>query len=284
MSQLSDKALLIYLSINQWSGRKLDKKATATVAHAHSTESEAGNYTKKLLPNAKELDRVNSIAGRIREYFYSQSLPWLSDGGRIIANSNFVSFTAEFRKMKSEFEQAVDQFLSEYPQLMAHAQKSLGGLYDPAEYPDLFQLRKKFKCEINFLPLPSAKDFRIQLSDFERKQFESKMKEVEATAMRDCWGRLFDVVENAANKLSDPKAKFRDSLIENISELCQLLPRLNVTDDPQLELQRQKVESLVKTMKPDQLRGNAIERQDAAAKLAEITKTMGAFMGQGGAK
>lgn len=279
---LSNKALLIYVSISQWTGRKLDRKATATVANAHATKGAAGNYTKKLLPGAKELDRVNQVQGLIRKFFYEQTLPWFSDGARIISSKNYLPFTAEFSKLKSQFESAVSDFIAIYPQLQASAQSSLGSLYNAADYPSADRLLRAFQCEMNVLPLPDVKDFRTEVSDAEKRAFIDKMKSVEATAMQDCWTRLHEVVQKAAARLAQPEYSVRDSLIENIAEICALLPRLNVTDNPDLESARVKVETAIAKMKPDDLRENPKERQDAAAKLAEITRSMGAFMGAKG--
>lgn len=278
---LNQKAMLVYLSISQWTGRKLDRRATETVAKTHAASSAAGNYTKKLLPGARELERVNAHAHAMRRFFYEQTLPWFSDGARIISAKNYMEFTREFQKRKSELDAAVSEFLDVYPALQAHAQNALGDLYSPADYPSGVSLARKFTCEIDFMPLPDVGDFRTEISDSEREKFLSRMRDVETRAMRDAWSRLYDVIEKAAEKLKTPDAIFRNSLLDNVTELCSLLPRLNVTDDPQLEAKRLEVESLVAKMSPDVLRDNALERQNAAAKLNEIMNSMGAFMGAG---
>ncbi len=276
---LSTKALLVYLSVSQWTGRKLDKRATRTVVDAHATKSNAGNYTKKLLPGAKELERVNALAGSMRKFFYEETLPWFSDGARIIASQNYLPFTKELAKRKAEFQDAVTEFISVYPSLQAEAQASLGNLYSPSDYPSPSRLASAFQCEISFMPLPAVQDFRTEVTASEKEAFLAKMKSVEAQAMADCWKRLYDVVQKAADKLASPEAIFRDSLLDNVTEICGLLPRLNVTDDPALEEARQKVETAIASMKPEALRDSSKDRQDSAAKLAEILRSMGAFMG-----
>jgi hypothetical protein len=81
-----------------------------------------------------------------------------------------------------------------------------------------------------------------------------------------------------AEKLADPKAIFRDSMLENTREICALLPRLNFTDDPNLEAMRQQVEaSLLKH--PEALRNDPDLRHDTAVEAKKIMDAMGAFMG-----
>ena len=49
MTHLSDKALLVNLSIKQWTAKKLDKRASVEIAKIHGADSRAGRYNKSLL-------------------------------------------------------------------------------------------------------------------------------------------------------------------------------------------------------------------------------------------
>jgi predicted HAD superfamily Cof-like phosphohydrolase len=139
-------------------------------------------------------------------------------------------------------------------------------------------LKSTFACDIAFMPIPDVADFRVEILDSEKQAFLDRMKEQENNALADCWSRLHDVVAKAAQKLNDPKAVFRDSLIENIQDMCQLLPKLNVMDNPELEAMRVQVESLLTSVNPDNVRKSVSERRDTAAKLDDITAKMSAFM------
>lgn len=278
-SSLSTRALLVAVNISQWTGRRIDQKATNTANAAHKANSQAGAYHKRLLPGAAELELVSTIVGQARQYFYAQTLPWMTDGSRIISSKNYMKFTAEFRKIKTQFETAVKDFEAAYPRLQSEAKKSLGDLYDGAEYPSQKEISSKFAIEVNYLPLPDVKDFRVQVSEAEKRDFVKKMREVEAVAMRDCWNRLHGVVKAAAEKLQNPKAIFRDSLIENINEIVALLPSLNVGEDKALEDSRREVEALVSKLSTESLRENKDTRSKAAKSLSEIESKMGAYMG-----
>ena len=82
-----------------------------------------------------------------------------------------------------------------------------------------------------------------------------------------------------AEKLDDPKAVFRDTLVENTREICSVLTRLNFTDDPNLEAMRQEVEQSLTKHHPDALRNDPDLRRDKAAEAKAIMAKMGAFMG-----
>lgn len=276
---LSDKAILASLSISTWAARKLDKPATAKVETEFSTQGKVGQYTKNLLPGARELQEVGRVATSIREFYYTNTLPWCADGTRILSSKNYLPFTSEYRKRRGEFDRAVSDFLTAYPSLQAHAQVKLGSLFSPGEYPAIARLESSFSCDVQFMPMPDVQDFRVEILDSEKTEFLDRMKDAESRAMRDCWSRLHEVVSRAAGKLSQPDAIFRDSLIENISEVCAILPRLNLTDDPQLETMRQHVEQTIAAISPDSCRVSESSRNSAAGSLADIASKMSAFMG-----
>lgn len=278
-SGLSQRALLVAVNISSWTGRRLDRKATESANAAHKATDAAGAYHKRLLPGATELQAVQTIASQARKYYYEQTLPWMSDGTRIISSKNYLKFTSEMRKIKAQFDAAVKDFAAAYPRLKNDAVKSLGGLYDAEEYPDPADISGKFGIEVNYLPMPDAKDFRVEVSEAEKREFQRKMKAVESAAMRECWTRLASVVKQAASKLAQPDAIFRDSLIENVQEIVNILPSLSVADDAELDAIRDEVNAVVSKLSPETLRVNAGERDKASRKLAEIESRMGAFMG-----
>jgi hypothetical protein len=129
--------------------------------------------------------------------------------------------------------------------------------------------------------VPST-DFRVQLSNDElehiRGDLETRLASAQQTAVREVWDRLFDKVKHIADKLADPSAIFRDSLVENAREMCALLPRLNFTDDPNLEAMRAEVEAKLIGHHPDALRNNLDLRQDAALEAKAIMDKMSVFM------
>lgn len=276
---ISNKALLVSMKISQWVGRKRDKQATELVENSYSSNRKVGNFNKKLLPGATELAEITSRAQALRMFFHAQTLPWCSDGSRILSAANYMQFTQEFNKQKDAFDAAVLNFILAYPALQQAAQAKLGQLYRTEDYPSIEKLHDAFRCEVHFFPIPEESDFRIQISEEEKAAFQKQMQEVEREANKDLWRRLYETVSKVASKLNDPEGIFRNSLIENITAQCSLLSRLNVTDDPNLENMRREVEALAAKTNPDSCRVSEVARKEAANKLNEIQSRMSAFMG-----
>lgn len=279
--QLNDRALLVQLSISQWTARKFDKKATKEVADAHGTTTAAGRYNKSLLPMNDLLDNIHKKTTFIRTKFYENTLPWGMEGTQMLPTANYLSFVSDFRKERDEWNILVGNFVNNYDNLRLDAQRFLGSLYNPTDYPATVDIRAKFNIDMAVFPVPST-DFRVAIGSEEltriQQDVERRVKDAERTAMLDVWQRLFDRVKHMAEKLADPKAIFRDSMVENAQELCALLPRLNFNDDPNLEALRQDVEAkLIKH--PDALRNDPDLRRDTAADAKKIMDAMSVFMG-----
>lgn len=285
MTHLSDRALLVQLNISQWTARKLDKKATREVADANYASRDAGNYHKKLLPMSDSLANIHTMTGSIRQEFLTNTLPWGLNNTHMLPTANYLNFMTTFRKRKSEWEQVVAKFLMDYPSLQTSAQRFLGTLYNPEDYPDVRDLRGKFSMELVVLPVPTA-DFRVQLADEEldsiKADLQRRVEENSGIAMRDAWQRLYDRVKHMVERLSkidDPKSRFHESTLEHVTELCKLLPRLNIMDDPNLEAMRYEVEAKLAGLSGDAVKNDPVLRQSKIDEAQDIMARMGAFMG-----
>ena len=280
--KLNDRALLVSLSISQWTARKLDKKATKDVADINRASTSAGRYNKSLLPLNDLLANVHQKTGVIREKFAKNTLPWGIDGTRILPRANYLTFMQDFRKEKGEWQYLVQTFLDNYDTLVDEAKRWLGDLYDEKDYPARGKIVEKFNMDMAILPVPTN-DFRVELSSDElsrlQEEMEGRMASVQQEAMMDAWGRLYKHVQHIAEKLADPKGIFRDSMVENAQETCDLLTRLNIADDPNLEAMRREVESKLISHHPDSLRNDPDLRQDTAEEARKIMDAMSVFMG-----
>lgn len=280
--RLSEKAMLVRLSISQWTAKKYDKKATKEVLDNHSASADAGRFNKALVAQSA-VKVISKIANEARTFHYANTLPWQDDGSRILPAANFSQYSGEMRKLRGKFEAIVSDFIDSYPSLVADARYNLNGLFNEADYPDQSKIASKYGFEVDIMPMPEAADFRVDLADEElfriRADIGAKVQSATDKAMTDLWDRLYQAVSHMSAKLGEPDAIFRNSLVENLVELCDLLPRLNVTGDRALETMRQKVESSLCQHHPDTLRDSAAARQETAKSADDILSAMAGFIG-----
>jgi hypothetical protein len=280
--KLSDRAILVQLGISTWSANKLDKEISAETTAIKGAISGSARVHKSLLPMCDLLDDIKKKATLIRTKFYDNTLPWGVKGIQILPTANYLAFMTDFRKERAEYEYLVKQFVPEYPQLVMDAQRFLGSAYKASDYPEAHEIADKFKMDMQVMPVPNN-DFRVDIADEElariHDEVEARVKQAAQGAMQDVWQRLYDKVKHLADKLNDPKAVFRDSTVNHLVELCELLPRLNVMDDPNLEAMRQEVEGKLAGYNPDTLRADVKVRQTVATEANDIAAKMAAFMG-----
>lgn len=280
--KLSDKALLVQLTISTWTARKHDKGVTKAAIDANYASSTAGRFNKHLLPHSDLLDNVHRKAGQIRTFFYAQTLPWGIEGVQLLPSKNYLDFMNAMRTHKSEFEHITSMFLFDYPYQVRKAAQFLGQMYNPDDYPTEDEIRSKFAIDMAAYPVPSD-DFRCSIDDDELLAIQSDVRrrvmEAQSKAMHEVWQRLYDRLQKTYEKLVQPDAIFRDSLLENINEICEILPRLNINDDTDLEQMRQDVLSKVAAFSPDALRQDKTLRSDTASETKAIMDKMAAFMG-----
>jgi hypothetical protein len=263
---LQEKAMLITLSVSCWTARKQDKKVSAEVEASHNAR-DAGRYNKLLIDKV-HLDPLTSYAGAIRQYHYKMTLPWMDNGARLLPSKLFLEYSQEVRKMQAQYERLVDDLVNKYPQLVQEARQRLGTMYDPDDYPDAYDIRSKFSVETDIMPVPDGADFRVGVADSERERIRAEISQRvalrQASAIRDAWIRIREVVGNVAARLSTPKPIIRDSLIENTEELARLLPGLNVNDDPAMsDVCQRIIDKLI--VPPDRLRRSMSLRRQVVA-------------------
>lgn len=284
-NDLSSRAMLVRLNVSQWTARKCDKKITGEVNRDHGASADAGRYNKNLLA-ADALKPVVQAVGAARTFHYANTLPWRDDGARILPAANFQEYKRGLAKLESEFRAAVDTFIGSYGCYVNDARARLNGMFSEADYPAVGKVRDAFSWSTSADPLPVAEDFRSTMADIPAADIEAlkadaaaRMDQAVHGAMLDLWARLSDVVGAMAGKLSDEKAIFRDSLVGNVADLCNILPRLNLAGDAVLESFRVRVASSLAGLKPQELRDNGQARAAAAAEAQAIADKMAAYMG-----
>lgn len=286
---LADRAVLVNLSISQWSAKKTDKKVNREVAANHGSDANMGNYRKCLI--AKDaIDNVSKITAAAREEHYRLSLPWRDGGDRILSSQAYFSYSEKVRKMETDFENAVSEFCANYPQYVEDARAKLNGLFDSKDYPDVARIRSKFSFKFEVLPVPVADDLRVNLGNEEtariKQQIEQDSADQIARAMSDIWQRMREVIAAMAERLKLYKVNpngtvehpFRDTLVTNISDLVSILPLLNLTGDPNITQFAQEMSAGLTRYSPEQLRETEYARQDTAARADEILSKMAAFI------
>lgn len=234
---LREQAMLITLSVSCWTNSIKDRKVSAEVERTHNAR-DAGRYNKTLVDKTY-VDPLTSFAGQIRAFHYTMTLPWGNNGDRLLPAKLFMEYSAQLRKLTSQYDDLVTDFLKVYDtRLIQDARNRLGSMYNPEDYPPSAELRQKFGVRTDITPLSEGSDFRVDVSDAERDrirgEIDAKLAERQTKAQEDAWLRVKEAVSAVETRMLEEKPVFRDTLITNVEEITKLLPGLNITNDPQV--------------------------------------------------
>jgi hypothetical protein len=271
---LQDKAMLANLTVRAWSARKRDKDVSREVETKHQAK-DAGNFNK-LLIDKDALKPLVSLSSTLRTTHYEMTLPWGDDGPRLLPSKMYFDYTKKMRELRDQFNSAVNDFVAQYPTFKQNARKRLGSMYDPEDYPDVSQIARKFGADLSFMPVPDAKDFRVELGEDEvaviRADIEAQVAKQQENAVRNLWERLHEVTLNIRERLADPDTVFRDSLIENAQFACEIADKLNITDDADLHEISLDIDHRLCHVSPQRLRDDKALRKTVCDSAASILK------------
>lgn len=236
---LSSKCVLVNLRISVWGGKKKDRNAGSATAREMEAESDAYDAILNLVPK-RAMAKVVSSASALRIHIYNMTLPWLDGGTRVLSSAAYFKFLEKYNKLKSEFDNAVSDFDPIYQHAREQGPVRLGKAFKASDFPS--DIRHKFGASLTFLPFPKADDFRVSgLESAEsdiRKGISDLENQVSETARQECLDRIIAAVTKVTEKLQNYSGKregsFRDTLIENLSDLADVIPLLNVSNDQRI--------------------------------------------------
>lgn len=275
-------AMLVEFNASQWTARKLDKGATdEIVANKNAQEKGAARVNKNLLAGRKELEIINQLVGSVRTYVYANTLPWSDSGIRLLPSLRFMDFNKKMQDFEDEFNKLVDEFLDVYPTLITAQAMALGDMFNRDDFPTPAEIQHRFDFRLNYMPVPVAGDFRVDVGNDAQKELHEKLNKLADEriehAMKDVKARLKEHLDRMSQRLGSDivngviqTRKFHDSLLDTAFELCDMVKALNITNDQDLEQARKELSQAIQGIDVKELRKNMPVRNDVKASVDAI--------------
>ena len=254
---LTRDAMLVTLRIHSWSGRRYDRKASDHVAYHHDADTDAGRYTKRLLPKAAfaALDP----GGQRRAHRPLRQHAALGRPGQAPADGGQLRLL--HRVLDGCIEQMVGartRFIEDYDLHVARARANLGRLFDPDDYPPKEALAQRFRIRYQVTPVEDARHFLARLGADDaarvRRDIERDVQARIHDALGDLYRRLGRAVERVGERLRDgddgKPLVFRNSMIEHLRALVDVAPRLNLFGDAHLAQLCEQVKERIAAVEP----------------------------------
>ena len=276
---ISSSALLVELNISVWPASKLDRDVTDKVNSDASAVKGASQTKKNLFAGTSLRKDISDFAARVRLYHNKHTLPWADKGERMLPTKLFMEYKQTMNGFEQTFNMMCNNFFIEYPRLVVDAPTNLGSMYKAEDYPDLTDVRLKFGFRRAVKPIPESGDFRLDIPAYDlaemKNDYEKQYSNRLAEAMREPWERLHKMLVGMSEKLTDvegddSKKRYHDTLISNPIELCGLLTKLNVTNDPKLEEARRQLELTMLGADIESIKEDADSRSALKSKVDAI--------------
>jgi hypothetical protein len=281
MSNLPNKAILVNLHAPGFTNTKQDSQASGFVTNHYAADSDAATVIKKLLPKDVFSGYTNAVMAT-RLVLYKYSHPWLDGGWRILPTALYPDFCREIQELRvTRIDPERQKFLNSYDAAVANSRR-LGGLYQQSDYPSRAKLERKLVFEINEMPLSDVNDFRCTLTTDDeiaiKARIEAQLAQAQANIQAENRNRLATALGELVSKLArydgTRSGAFRDSVLDDIREQVNLLPKMDLVGDQELIDMIANVEKTICGNSPEGLRENETLRQSVIADSDKMLTTM----------
>lgn len=287
---LERTAMLVKLSRHKFNHNAFDKELSAKLMKQCKAEgSNTIRVNKTIIPKeaCKPWAQILNEAGK---YFYTVTLPWDDKGYRLLPVVKYKEFVSKFRDFQARFAQAVDNFIMNLEKHIQAGKKDLGLAASDDDYVDKQAAREQFILKVEYETVKEGNDFKAKVTEEERQEIAEivaqQHTEKFAKAQASVFVRIKEVAGALIEKMNEkaPKGKrspeFRDSIIGNIKNLVDILPSLNVANNPDLDKLKDDIDLHLASIDPEDLRECENLREDTAKRADEIMKQADAFMGK----
>jgi len=265
---------------------RLDKGASKEAERSHNSMSGIAKVNVSRLAGAE--DRVKELVSLQRDgrqVLIDITTAW--GDRRLLPNTLIEKFMGQWMPIKKTFEEKVNTFIYDAPQLIENALMNKGSF--AVDIPDMEEIKQAFKLEFELEPVPDVSKFNSNIldKDFEaemKRRFEANIEAAYTTAQADAVHRVAKPLEKLIERMNaysqkeidnakglDTKGQgfFRDTVITNIQEIADVFGQWNLTADPVMQSLDDAL-SAFGGIEAEDLRKHADLREDTARRAQKI--------------
>ena len=288
---LATNSILVAVDVRVWTATKQDKSSSQEFTDSKKADPNAARVTQHLFADNPKHKKILNYRQTIYNFMQHYTYPWTA-GTQILAVENLPLFMGKYQEHEQEFNKLVDEFISDYDSAVSDiAFKSLnqtggmGSLFKRENYPTKEQARAKFGIDLYTSEVPEG-DFRVQvandLADDLHRNFEQQHQRLlgdiffkqseQLVSVMESISHCCDVetVTEADGSQKIKRRKLYDSTIERALELCTLFQSFNVTDNPDLEEARARLQAVLQNVSPDIIRQSDALRVQVKSEVDDI--------------
>ncbi len=276
MENMFEKGCLVQLSVSRWGAiRKIDKSKLAKMV----SSPEWLNATKKLV-DPEALKPICKVGNSARSYLTSISLPFPLQGLVFVPKEMISRVDTRLNEFKTEFSEAVNEFISEYDSFRETAMVYLEDLFNEIDYP--VDVRKKFSFAWRFiiLDVPDGKVGLLapEVYEREKEKFIQTMEEAREMAINSLREEFASMVERVTDRFSmGPAGKpkiFKNTAVQSFYDFFETFKERNIFRDEELAQLVTRAREVLGGSSPEDVRSDESLRTSIRAGMQDVEVTM----------
>jgi len=275
--------MLASFSCKLWPVQRQDRRITSAIATKVGLGGKSGVFKKfRINTHRDEWLRITRNRDAFRAFHYAMTIPY-KHGASLLNPLAFDEYQDRFNAAQIEHDDAVNAFFLNLDSILAEARLALttddGTCYfRESDYADLTPDAFTFDMLVEPLVHDATFDAFSDLIGAEKAQeLADKLAAENDRAFRasvdSVSQRVSDALMRAADRLHNAE-RWNPSAVEALQELTDLLPVLNITNDPKIEQTRKQIASLFRAYSVDSFNDKAT-RQSCAHKVDQILSKFG---------
>jgi hypothetical protein len=289
---LKENALIVSLSVQKPQMTKVDAKGTDAAERANNARH-AGEYRKNLYPTHLT-SPIRTVESAARSYMESETYPWMRSKF-ILPNPRFMEFMDTMGTYELRYDQATTAFLQNWVNVLDEARSTQGDMFNDSDYPDVTELRRRFKFEVIVEPVTDSTDFRVQMQSDEISQLTARAKKQANDRMNDLMAEPLKRLRTVITRLNQTVSKddrvttdkrtglvevkspiFRDSVCDDIAHEISLL--YDFMDVMPASVSKLALNVAGATPSPDELRNSKAAREKTEADTSALLATIDSLL------
>lgn len=269
---------------SSFSGNVRDNKLTKESTEEHNINGKRLSVRKYLLQSPQLNEVVNAIQSA-RNYFNKNSLPWESEGERIIPSTRILDLKSTMEEKIRDIITKRDKLIDALDDIIMSDRLNLGDTFNQSDYPTKDELRAKYGARVEIRPVST--NFVVDgIEASAQKVIQAEIdKSIEETIKKTKIHQLEELassIQHLANRLADSEKSFKANSIQNILDFSANIRDLAIVDDENMKVIANSVRDGFSKLNPETLRENPGARAEAAKmaqdELSKIREAMQGFM------
>jgi hypothetical protein len=166
---------------------------------------------------------IRAIESSARTYIERIAYNW-GRGEFLLPSTKFMEFAERMALFETEYDQNVTAFLQNWVNVQTEAKVIQGDLFNAGDYPDLSELRGRFRFSVHYKPVTDASDFRIELQDDEAEALKEQVALQTKQQMEDLMREPLERLREVVRRLNETSSKEERAVINSRSGKTELKP------------------------------------------------------------